>query len=206
MTPDMLPWIVARATGLVAFGLISATMIAGLLVRTRAAVGPLKGAGMVGLHRHLSLLALLAIAAHGVALVLDNAVYISPLALVVPGLVPYRPLWTGIGVVAAEAALLVHLSFRARRRIGVPAWRRIHFLTYGVFLAGAVHGIASGTDSGTIGAIALYGGAVAAVAALTGWRAVTARRAPTARARQASGRQTPGMGEARESVAERIVA
>jgi sulfoxide reductase heme-binding subunit YedZ len=206
MTPDMLPWVVARATGLVAFGLIATTMVAGLLVRTRAAVGPLKGSGMVGLHRHLSLLSLLMIAAHGVALVLDNAVDISPLALVVPGLVPYRPLWTGIGVVAAEIALLVHLSFRFRQRIGVPAWRRIHFLTYGVFVAGAVHGIASGTDSGTVGAIALYGGAVAAVAALTGWRAMTARRAPKKGARPAASRQTPGVRETREPVGERAAA
>ena len=192
MTPDMLPWVVARATGLVAFGLIATTMVAGLLVRTRAAVGPLKGSGMVGLHRHLSLLSLLMIAAHGVALVLDNAVDISPLALVVPGLVPYRPVWTGVGVVAAELALLIHLSFRFRKRIGVPMWRRMHFLTYAVFAGGAVHGIASGTDSGTTWGLAVYGAAAGAVAGLTGWRVVTARRSATARpARPAASRQTP---------------
>lgn len=201
MSPDMLPWIVARATGLGAFALISAAMVAGLLVRTRAAVGPLKGSALVALHRHLSLLALLAIAAHGAALALDASVDIGPLALVVPGMAPYRPLWTGIGVVAAEAALLVHLSFRLRQRIGVPMWRRLHFLTYGVFAAGAVHGIASGTDTGTTGAVALYGGAVAAVAALTGWRAVTARRAARP-ARGGGSRQTPRVGEARKTAGE----
>lgn len=191
MTAEMLPWILARATGMTAIALIGLAMVAGLLVRTRTTVGGLKGAGMVDLHRHLSLLGLMAIAAHGVFLVLDTAVDISPLALVVPGLVPYRPVWTGIGVVAAELALLVHLSFRFRRRIGVPAWRRLHFATYAVFAGGVVHGIGAGTDTGSTWALALYGGLVGAVAGLTGWRAVTARRP----APRAATRQTRPMGD-----------
>lgn len=195
MTPDMLPWVLARATGMAAIALIGGAMIAGLMVRTRTTVGGLKGSGMVDLHRHLSLLGLMAIAAHGVFLVLDTAVDISPLALVVPGLVPYRPVWTGIGVLAAELALLVHLSFRFRGRIGVPMWRRLHFLTYAVFAGGVVHGIGSGTDTGSTWAMALYGGLVGAVCGLTGWRAMTARR-PTRRSREASpSRQNRPMGD-----------
>ncbi len=207
MTIDMLPWIVARATGFAAFALIACAMIAGLLVRTRTGVGGLKGSGMVNLHRHFSLLALIAIAVHGTALVLDTTVDISPLALVVPGLVPYRPIWTAVGVVAAEAALLVHLSFRFRKRIGVHVWRRIHWLTYAVFVGGAVHGIASGTDSGTTWAMALYGGAVGAVAGLTTWRVVTARRAAAVRrARPPATRHTPEVADERETTRERAIA
>jgi sulfoxide reductase heme-binding subunit YedZ len=191
MTVEMLPWILARATGMTAITLIGLAMVAGLLVRTRTTVGGLKGSGMVDLHRHLSLLGLMAIAAHGAFLVLDTAVDIPPLALVVPGLVPYRPVWTGIGVVAAELALLVHLSFRLRRRIGVPAWRRLHFATYAVFAGGVAHGIGAGTDTGSTWAVALYAGLVAAVAALTAWRVVTARRP----APRAASRQTRPMGD-----------
>lgn len=188
MTPEMIPWVVSRSTGLAAFGLLTCAMIAGLLVRTRSAVGPVRGAGMVDLHRHFSLLALVAIAVHGTSLLFDGTVDVSPAALVVPGLVPYRPVWTGIGVVAAEVALLVHLSFRFRKRIGVPAWRRIHWLTYAAFAGAAVHGVASGTDTGVTWVTALYGGSIAAVTALTAWRAATARRAaPRDRARPAAG-------------------
>ena len=81
-------------------------------------------------------------------------------------------------MVAAELALLIHLSFQFRSRIGVKAWRRLHFATYAVFAGGAVHGIAAGTDTGSTSARMLYAASVGAVAALTGWRAVTARRAP----------------------------
>ena len=37
------------------------------------------------------------------------------------------------GVIAAELALLVHLLLRFCTRIGVPVWRKIHWLTYAVF-------------------------------------------------------------------------
>jgi DMSO/TMAO reductase YedYZ heme-binding membrane subunit len=188
MTPEMLPWVVSRATGFTAFALIAGAMIAGLLVRTRTAVGPLRGAAMVDLHRHLSFLGLVAIGVHGGALLFDATVDVSPAALVVPGLIGYRPVATGIGVAAAELALLVHVSFRYRSRIGPRNWRRLHWGTYAVFLGGAAHGILSGTDAGTLPARMLYGAAVAAVAALTGWRAVTARRA--ARPKAAAPRQT----------------
>jgi sulfoxide reductase heme-binding subunit YedZ len=172
----MIPWVVARATGLVAYGLLAGAMLAGLLVRTRDRAGSLKGAAMVDLHQHLSLLALVLTAVHGLALLLDRTVDMTLLDLVVPGLASYRPLWTGLGVVAAEAALLVYLSSRLRRRIGARAWRRIHWLAYAAFAGATAHGVASGSDGGRPGALALYGGAAGAVAALTGWRATTARR------------------------------
>ena len=119
----------------------------------------------------------------------------SPAALVVPGLIDHRPVATGIGVAVAELALLVHLSFRYRSKIGPKNWRRLHWGTYAVFLGGAAHGILSGTDTGALPAQMLYAGAVAAVAALTGWRAVTARRA--AKPKAAPARQTAPVDERR---------
>ena len=204
MTPEMLPWVISRATGFTAFALIACAMVAGLLVRTRVAVGPLKGAGMVDLHRHLSLLGLVAIAVHGGALLFDATVDVSPAALVVPGLIDHRPVATGIGVAVAELALLIHLSFRFRSRIGVRTWRRLHWGTYAVFLGGALHGILSGTDTGALPAQMLYAGAVAAVAALTGWRAVTARR--TRKHLAAPARQTARVDEPRTRDLERAAA
>jgi sulfoxide reductase heme-binding subunit YedZ len=191
----MIPWVVARATGLVAYGLLTGAMLAGLLVRTRDRAGSLRGAALADLHRHLTLLALALTGVHGLGLLLDRTAGISPLDLLVPGQSPYRPLWTGLGVAAAEAALLVHASSRLRARIGARAWRRIHWLAYAAFAGATAHGIASGSDTGRPWALALYGGAAGAVAALTGWRAATARRGAAAARRPRSG-HTGGMGEA----------
>ena len=176
MSIELLPWVISRATGFLAFGLFGLAMIAGLLIRTRGSIGSLRGGGMVDLHRHLSLLALLAVAVHAGALLFDTTLDAGPTELLVPGALNYRPLWTGLGVVAAELALLIHVSFALRTRIGPGLWRKLHWLAYAVFGLGAVHGILSGTDTSATWALAIYAGIVAAVAALTAWRAVGFRR------------------------------
>ena len=183
MTHDPTFWLIARATGLLAYALVSATIVAGLVLKGRP-LPMLRPAGVTDVHRFLSLLSLMAVAAHGVALVLDSTVEVSLPALVVPGLVPYRPLWTGIGVVVAELMLLIHLSFRFRKRIGVVNWRRLHYATYLVFAGATAHGLMSGTDSSRPWALPAYIVVIGTVAGLTAWRAgAPRRRAAPSRAR-----------------------
>lgn len=199
MTVDMLPWVLARSSGIVAYVLLAAAMSAGLLVRSRARLGPLRPAQLVDAHQQLSLLSLIAVGVHGLALVADTTVDISWLALVVPGMVPYRPVWTAVGVIAAELMVLVQLTSRFRRNIGARVWRRLHMLAYGVFVLATVHGIAAGTDTGQTWALALYGGAVATVTSLTAWRITAARRGSPSRppARGRAGRTTERGAQAR---------
>lgn len=185
MRHDPTFWLIARATGLLAFALISATIVAGLVLKGRP-LKVLRPAGITDVHRFLSLLSLMAVALHGVALVLDSTVEVSFPALAVPGLVPYRPLWTGVGVVVAELMLLIHLSFRYRRRIGIRTWRRMHWATYGIFAGAAAHGLLSGTDSGRPWALGAYAVAIGAVVGLTAWRA-SAPRGPARVAPRATG-------------------
>ncbi len=170
MKTDPTFWLLARATGLTAYALLTASVLAGLTVKSRPLGARLKAAAVTDLHKFLSLLALGAIAVHGVTLALDSTVRISVAALFVPGLSPYRPLATGIGILAAELMLLIYVSFSLRRRIGVRNWRRLHYLTFAVFGAATVHGIAAGTDTWAFG---LYASSIAAVASLTVWRVLT---------------------------------
>jgi predicted ferric reductase len=147
-------------------------------------VRALPAAATVDVHRFVSLLALMAVALHGVFLALDTSVRIPVLALVVPGASPYRPLWVGAGVAAAEVMLLVHLSFRFRARIGPRNWRRLHHATYLVFVAATAHGLMAGTDSARPWALAMYVAATGAVAGLTAWRVMTPSGAAAIRRRQ----------------------
>jgi hypothetical protein len=41
----------------------------------------------------------------------------------------YRPLFSGLGILAGHLAALLGLSFYARRRVGARVWRRLHRLT-----------------------------------------------------------------------------
>lgn len=171
-------WILARSAGLTAYVLLTLSVLAGLIVKSKPFGKAVRQPTITDLHRFLALLGLGAIALHGLALVLDSTVKISPAALVVPGLAPYRPLWTALGILAAELMVVVYASFALRRRIGARNWRRLHWATYGIFTAATIHGLAAGTDSSRPWAIWLYVGAVGAVAAGTTWRVLTSSPAP----------------------------
>lgn len=177
MSGDPTLWILARSTGVLGYGLLSATVIAGLTAKSRP-IRKLNPAATVDMHRFLSLLALMAVALHGVFLVLDTSVQIPILALFVPGTSPYRPLWVALGVLGAEMMLLIHLSFRFRKRIGVRNWRRMHYATYLAYAGATTHGLMAGTDSSRPWALAMYVVTTGAVVGLTAWRILTPGRAP----------------------------
>jgi methionine sulfoxide reductase heme-binding subunit len=172
-------WILARASGLTAYLLLTGSMLVGLVVKSRPFGRALKAAAMTDTHRFLTLLALGAVALHGLALTLDSTVRIRVPALVVPGLSQYRPLAVALGVVAAELAALIVMSFPLRKTIGARVWRRLHWATYGVFVAATVHGLAAGTDTARPWAFALYVIAVAGVAFATAWRFLTRPTRPS---------------------------
>lgn len=162
-------WLLARASGLTAYVMLTLSVLAGLVVKSRP-FRALKPAVVTDVHRVLAMLGLGALAGHAAALVLDTTVKVSLPALVVPGLVAYRPVWTAVGVLAAELMVLVYASFSMRKRIGPKNWRRLHWATYGLFGMATVHGIAAGTDTARPWAFALYAIAVSAVAAAATWR------------------------------------
>jgi sulfoxide reductase heme-binding subunit YedZ len=172
-------WILARASGLTAYVLLTASMLAGLVVKSRPFGRALRAAAATDTHRFLTLLALGAVAMHGLALTLDSTVRIRLPALLIPGLSPYRPLAVALGVVAAELVALIVISFPLRKIIGARSWRRLHWATYGVFAAATVHGLAAGTDTARSWAFAIYVGAVAAVAFATAWRVLTGPARPS---------------------------
>jgi sulfoxide reductase heme-binding subunit YedZ len=185
VTHDPTFWLLARASGMTAYVLVTLSVLAGLVLKSRP-FARLRPGTVTQIHRALALNAVAAIAAHGIALVLDTTVKVSPLALAIPGLISYRPLATSLGVLAAELTILVYVSFSLRRRIGMRAWRAVHWTTYAVFALATVHGLAAGTDSSRPWAGFLYLGAVGAVAFATAWRALTSKGAtqwPSTRSR-----------------------
>jgi sulfoxide reductase heme-binding subunit YedZ len=166
-------WLLARASGVTAYVLLTLSVLAGLVVKSKPFGRAVPQPAVTDLHRFLALLGLGAVAVHGAALVLDSTVKISPAALLVPGLAPYRPFWTALGVLAAELMVAVYVSFALRRRIGARNWRRLHWATYAIFGFATLHGLAAGTDSTQPWAVWLYVGSVSAVSAATAWRALT---------------------------------
>ena len=180
MKSDPTCWLLARASGLTAYVLLTASVLAGLVLKSRPFRG-LKPAAVADMHRFLALLGLGAIAIHGATLVLDRTIHLSLSALVVPGVSPYRPVPVATGVLAAELMLLVYVSFALRRRIGTRNWRRLHWATYLIFGAATTHGLAGGSDSARPWALGIYLGAIGAVAAAAVWRSLVLPTQPQRR-------------------------
>lgn len=174
MKSDPTLWILARAAGLTAYMVLTASVLAGLAVKSRALGRAVRPAAVTDVHRFLALLGLALVALHGVALALDRTVHTPLAALVVPWFSTYRPAAVACGVIAAELAVLIVVSFRLRRRIGFRAWRRLHWASYLVVALATIHGLAAGTDSTQPWAAGLYRGAVGAVVFATAYRALAA--------------------------------
>ncbi len=143
-------WLVSRASGIVALGVITATVLLGLTMSAKLLRRPGLGRTLVSLHEHLALVGLGAIAVHGLALLGDPWLHPGIGGLTIPFTLAYKPLATGLGIVAGYLAALLGLSFYARRRIGVRLWRRLHRATILVWVLGAVHTLGAGSDAGTL--------------------------------------------------------
>ena len=178
MKSDPTFWLLARAGGVTAYVVLTASVLAGLTVKSRPFGRAVRTASATDVHRFLALLALGALALHGPALAVDSTVHITFGGLLVPGLSAYRPVPVAAGVLAAEIMLLVVVSFALRRRIGMRNWRRLHWATYLVFVMATVHGLAAGTDSSTPWVFGLYLGAIGAVVFAASWRTLTVPARP----------------------------
>jgi predicted ferric reductase len=140
-------WISSRAAGVAAYLALSLDVIFGLFISTGRADRWIARAQTVEVHRWLSGATLALVAAHALLLLADGYVRFDLLDAVVPFVDSYRPLAVGLGVIAAYLAAVVHASFSLRRRIGAAVWRKLHYLTFALFVLAAAHGLLAGTDA-----------------------------------------------------------
>ncbi len=145
-----LPWLISRASGIVGLGLVTFAVLLGLTMSSKLLRRPGIGRTLVRLHEHVALVAMGAIAVHGLALLGDRWLHPGLQGLVIPFAMGYRPVFTGLGIIAGYLAALLGLSFYARRRIGVKLWRRMHRATVLVWLLGVVHTLGAGSDATTV--------------------------------------------------------
>lgn len=143
-------WYLARSSAFVSYGLLGLSMAFGLLMTNKLARIWPGGPTAFDLHQHTSLLGL----AFGIfhALILMGDHYIA--ATLKQVLTPFRysgyaPFWVGLGQVGLYGMALIGLSFYVKPVLGRQAWRIIHVLSFVVFMLALVHGIMSGTDTGT---------------------------------------------------------
>ncbi|HUJ92086.1 MAG TPA: hypothetical protein VLW05_05260, partial [Gaiellaceae bacterium] len=107
---------------------------------------------------------------HVGAIALDSFLPFSVGQLVIPFAARYRPLWTGLGIFAAELLLALAITNHYRKRLPYRLWRLAHYANFAVWTAASLHGIFAGTDRSAGWLAALYGISISIVLALLGWR------------------------------------
>ena len=178
-------WYLTRGTGLVALILLTASVVLGVLQVQRWSPAGAPRFVVVTLHRAVSLLVVVLLSGHVLTAVLDPFAPIRLADAVLPFAGAYRPLWLGLGALAFDLLIALTLTSLLRRRIGLRAWRGVHWLAYACWPVALVHAWGTGSDTKTAWMLAITLGCAGAVLASVAWRAATA--GPThARARRAS--------------------
>ena len=168
-------WYLSRGTGAVTLVLLTATVVLGIAgtLRWRPAAG-LPRFLVDGLHRNLSLLVVVLLAAHVLTAVLDPFAHLRALDAVVPLASAYRPLWLGLGALALDLLIALVVTSLVRARLGLRAWRTVHWVAYACWPVALLHGLGTGTDASTPWLQALAAFCAAAVAAAVATRLVRA--------------------------------
>lgn len=170
-------WFASRAFGIVAMLGLGISVALGLAMSGGLLHRPGVKARLRHVHESATLVTLGLIVTHGGLLLFDSYLRPGLLALTVPFTLAYRPLFTGLGIIAGWLAAVLGLSFYARRRIGARTWRRMHRFTIVAYVLALVHVIGSGTDARSPWMLAMLTGLTAPIAFAFSYRMLPAANA-----------------------------
>lgn len=163
-----LPWYIARSAGLVAWTLLAASVVWGLILSTKVFGKRPKPAWVLDLHRYLGGLAVVFVGVHIAGIMADQYVDFGWVQTFVPFTASWRPVAVAWGIVSLWLLLAVEITSLLCHRIPTSWWRRTHFASFALFVVASVHSLSAGTDATTramqwwiLGGIAVISGLVA---------------------------------------------
>lgn len=139
-------WYLSRASGTVAWILVLAACMWGILLATRLFRGWDRPAWLLDLHRWLGSLLLAATFLHVGALIGDNYTHFDLVDIAVPFASEWQPNAVALGVFAMYMLMAVQVTSWAMKKLPKPVWRAIHMLSYVAFIMVTWHAIMAGTD------------------------------------------------------------
>ena len=175
LTSSPVDWYAARAAGITAYAILTVVVCLGLTMAGKARLPRWPRFALEDVHRFGGLLVGLFVSIHVLTIAVDSYLPFSVVQILVPLTSRYRPLWTGLGIAAAELLLALAVTNHYRRRIPYRLWRRSHYVNFVVWAAATVHGLGSGTDRTAPWLIALYAASAGTVVTLVLWRTLRAR-------------------------------
>ncbi len=168
-------WYVARASGIVGWLLLSASVLWGILLPAKLSDRQ-RPAWILDLHRWLAGLTIGFVGLHLATLVADSYIHFGLADLTVPFASDWKPIPVALGVIATWLLVIVQITSLAMKRLPRRVWHRIHLASYATFFLTSLHGTLAGTDAGNRLYQVTSLAALAAVIFATLYRILTRRR------------------------------
>ena len=143
-------WLGIRASGVTAWGLLTAVVVWGILLKTQVLGRLAPPMRLLDLHRWLGAIALAFLALHLGLLLVDPAVHFTIAQILVPGLAPWQTTAVALGSIAFWLLIPVSFLGRIRARLGRAGNRwfsRAHLLAYAAWPLATAHYVLAGTDA-----------------------------------------------------------
>ncbi len=189
-------WYLARATGLVAWALLAASVIWGVMVSTRLARGIATPAWFTDLHRFLGGLASVFTAFHIGGLVADTYVSFGLRDVVVPFASRWHPTAVAWGVIAMYLLVAVEMTSLLKRWLPTRWWRRVHASSFALYWTATAHLVFAGTDALAPSTVLMVDAVSAVVLFLTLVRVLAPRRQSGSAQRHSPSSTRPTLEEA----------
>jgi predicted ferric reductase len=171
-------WYASRATGVVCLVLFTAVVLLGILVNRQGRLPGLPRFAVTGLHRSISLVAVVFLAIHVVTAIADSYVNIQIAAVVIPFVSRYEPAWIGLGAIALDLIAALVVTSLLRARLSRRLWRGVHWLAYAAFPIAVLHSVTSAPDLRSGFLLGLTAACVLSVAAAVCYRITQGRPRP----------------------------
>ena len=172
-------WFITRASAIVAWVLLTLSVLWGILLKTRILRGADNPEWLKVVHRFISGLAMLMVLTHMASLYLDTYIEFTVADLLIPFSSSFEPWGVALGVIGMWAMVLVWATSMAMKWIPQPVWKGIHFLSYLSLFAVAMHSGMVGSDVGTPWYTALSLVLITSAAFATIIRVILTKRAPS---------------------------
>lgn len=141
-------WYLVRISGLLAYYLLWAGTVAGLLVSGRKFKRPDWVVRTTEWHNSFTMAALYVGFFHALMLLADRYIGFNVAQVFVPFFGQYHPLLMGLGSLGLYVTLLLVVTSLLRSRM-MRLWRGLHYLSFPLYLGLTLHAGLLGTDGGT---------------------------------------------------------
>ncbi len=139
-------WYASRASGIVAWVLITMSVMWGLTLSTRILGKKATPAWLLDLHRYLGGMAVVMTGIHLAGLVADTYVYFGWKEILVPFAAQWQPGPVAWGVVAFYVLVAIEVTSLMMKKMPKHIWRWIHQTSWVLFVLVTIHGLQAGTD------------------------------------------------------------